>query len=105
MKKIVAKKEVLVRPAEYRLIVVCYAVGDRLYREEFRDTSVEEVVATLPEGATIEQVIPLWQTVPERHADYKTSEEWHKAGYVCPVCGCEDSWPGCYAECMHCGNI
>jgi predicted RNA-binding Zn-ribbon protein involved in translation (DUF1610 family) len=98
-------KEVMVRPAEYRLIVVRYAVGAQVYREEFRDTSVEEVVATLPEGATLEQVIPLWQTAPERHADYKDGGEWYDAGYECSACGCRDSWPGAFPECMRCGNI
>ncbi len=98
-------KEVMVRPAEYRLIVVLYAVGDRAYREKFRDACVVEAIATIPDNATLEQVIPLWQTAPERPADYRTTKEWADAGYKCPSCGCDTSHSGCRPECMFCGNI
>lgn len=94
-----------VRPAEYRLVVIRYLLGGHEFREEFRDTSVEEATASLQEGATVERVIPLWQTAPERHADYRTSAEWFEVGYECPVCGCHDAWPGAFPECICCGNI
>jgi len=71
-------KEVMVRPAEYRLVVVHYLLknGDRRRTEE-RETSIEEVLESLPENATLEQIIPLWQTAPERPEDYRTTEEYN----------------------------